>query len=331
MHGVGLAPHTAGLLISLKTWMAMISASFATPDDVGPSPAAIPATWVPCLQLSPAIKHGTPAPEPMSTSNPLGQRVVAKSGAQLVPKHASDTTLPERKECVFSTPESNIAMVWPAPVYPKLWTLSALINGMLADRRGCANLSPCIDFTKGELIRCNNEFWSIDIELKGVYWNLWCNDILYNDKDSNNSFWILEILFCCINIAEFDFNNPSGLNSVSNWTITLTVPCSSIFSNRFFISELGRSFLISSSMLVSFKIFLMSDKFSSLPSNSFNVWLKVSLEFFVSISILFGIPTWSTVSRPSKIATCVVYPLDKFSESLFKCNCLIFNSERACL
>src|SRR5688572_6094007 len=41
-------PQSIELVNWEKTWTAMIWAPLATPEDVAPLPAAIPATWVPC-------------------------------------------------------------------------------------------------------------------------------------------------------------------------------------------------------------------------------------------------------------------------------------------
>ena len=46
--------------------MAMMLASGATPEELVPSPAAIPATCVPC-QHSAGIVHAAPAPSPIRT------------------------------------------------------------------------------------------------------------------------------------------------------------------------------------------------------------------------------------------------------------------------
>src|SRR5688572_6816502 len=68
-HGAAL-PHSSGSVNSENTWTAMIWAPLATPENVAPLPAAIPATWVPC-QHSPR-RQGRPAPEPVCSLNPFG-------------------------------------------------------------------------------------------------------------------------------------------------------------------------------------------------------------------------------------------------------------------
>jgi hypothetical protein len=52
------------LAADVKTWTAMIDASGATPRLPSPSPAAVPATWVPWPHsIVPA--HGAAAPAPI--------------------------------------------------------------------------------------------------------------------------------------------------------------------------------------------------------------------------------------------------------------------------
>src|SRR6267142_1797756 len=99
-HGVEV-PQTAGLENTENTWTAMIDASLAMPEKLcagtafGPLPAAMPATWVPWKQSSGA-EQGAAAPVPVCVSCPFGHAVVALSGAKVLEKQASWTTLPAR-------------------------------------------------------------------------------------------------------------------------------------------------------------------------------------------------------------------------------------------
>ena len=71
-------PQTERLLKREKTWMAIRSAPFATPENAlpagAPCPATMPATCVPCSQ--PRSEQLAPAPGPTWFSWPLGHSVV---------------------------------------------------------------------------------------------------------------------------------------------------------------------------------------------------------------------------------------------------------------
>ena len=90
----------------------MIRAPLATPENDGPAPAAIPATWVPCSQ--PFTVHGSAAPDANEVSTPSGHTVLELN--EFVEKHASAMTLPPaKKSWSFCTPVSRIATIWPVP------------------------------------------------------------------------------------------------------------------------------------------------------------------------------------------------------------------------
>jgi hypothetical protein len=95
-----------------NTLMAMSRAPLATPENVLPRPAAMPATCVPCRQSSGAYVHGTPEPAAVLELAPPGQSPSLK--------HASLTTFETpaaccRNGCALSTPVSRIATAVPRP------------------------------------------------------------------------------------------------------------------------------------------------------------------------------------------------------------------------
>ncbi len=56
----------------------MTSAPFATPEKLLPCPAAMPATWVPCLQPDAAYVQLTPEPGPVWAVEPFAQVELAE-------------------------------------------------------------------------------------------------------------------------------------------------------------------------------------------------------------------------------------------------------------
>jgi len=76
-HAGAEPPQSVGLSKREKTWIAMILAPGATPENgtaaPAPLPAEMPATCVPCQQVS--IEQLTPAPGPSAVSWPLGHKV----------------------------------------------------------------------------------------------------------------------------------------------------------------------------------------------------------------------------------------------------------------
>jgi hypothetical protein len=94
----------------------MTLAPLATPEKVLPCPAAMPATWVPCLQALAAYVQGTPEPAPIWVEVPLGQ--LPAPAARFEVKQASSTTLLAKNGWALSTPVSSTATTWPLPVKP---------------------------------------------------------------------------------------------------------------------------------------------------------------------------------------------------------------------
>src|SRR5437667_11843037 len=94
-HG-GAPPQSRKLLIREKTWIDMMLAPRPTPQmgrsNGVPSPAAMPATWVPCQQPSGSSGQYTPAPGPICSSAPFEQMVGlrAPGGAELHVALAAD-------------------------------------------------------------------------------------------------------------------------------------------------------------------------------------------------------------------------------------------------
>src|SRR3954463_8739222 len=95
-HGA-VPPQLAESVTIENTCTATMRAPFATPLNGCPAdaplPVAIPATWVPWMQLSSA--HGTAAPVPNCCAMPFGQ-VDWLVPAMVLEKHASSITLPAR-------------------------------------------------------------------------------------------------------------------------------------------------------------------------------------------------------------------------------------------
>ncbi len=129
-----------------KTSIAIIEAFLATPENAEPLPAAMPATWVPCSHPSISVSHGSADPAANELVALPGQRLVAPKLLSLLEKHASSTTLPDRKGWLLSTPVSRIATTVPLPVTgmplsAPAHALSACTSGTLSLRNGFSNLS----------------------------------------------------------------------------------------------------------------------------------------------------------------------------------------------
>src|SRR5262249_47117457 len=123
-HGV-MRPHAVGLKEE-KTWTAMMFAPLATPLKVPLSPAAIPATWVPCSHWNAGHGAAEPGPGAVVGSAP-GQ--IAVESAVVLEKHACATTRPPKNGWVASTPVSRMATASPAPVKPAAYATGAPIAG----------------------------------------------------------------------------------------------------------------------------------------------------------------------------------------------------------
>ena len=143
-HGAGDGEQVPAFVSRWKIWIDAMSAIGATPFGNEPlaRPAAIPATWVPCAQLTPvAVVHGTPEPGPVSDHTFPGQSPGSQGQIDLRAKHASATTRPLSIECVPSTPVSMTATVWPVPRKPNCCTSFASTCGTLVVRSGCRTSS----------------------------------------------------------------------------------------------------------------------------------------------------------------------------------------------
>src|SRR6478672_4764775 len=103
-HGAA-KPQAAASVTIENTCTATMCAPLATPLNVWPAdaplPAAMPATCVPCMQLS--SEHGAAAPAPNCWPVPFGQ-VDSLTPACVVEKQASAITLPARNGWLESTP-----------------------------------------------------------------------------------------------------------------------------------------------------------------------------------------------------------------------------------
>src|SRR5215218_3741489 len=100
-------------------------ASLATPLTAAPRPAAIPATLVPCAHPSTATGQLSPERADTVSVTPSGHTLTL-CPTTLDEYQASEMTRPDKKECVFSTPLSMIATVWPLPVEPRFHAAGAL-------------------------------------------------------------------------------------------------------------------------------------------------------------------------------------------------------------
>src|SRR5688500_8382375 len=140
-HG-GEPPQSLDWVNDAKTWMAMICAPRATPENVcpaaGPLPAAMPATCVPCQQAD--SEHGRALLLPICDDCPFGQTLVLRP-ATLLEKHACSTTRPEKNGWAASTPVSRIATTHPLPSKPRAHAWSAPTSGPLWESPGACTSS----------------------------------------------------------------------------------------------------------------------------------------------------------------------------------------------
>src|SRR5436190_12964435 len=109
-------PQLPGSVTIENTCTATMRAPFATPLNVCPAgaplPAAMPATCVPCMHVS--SEHGTAAPVPNCCPVPFGH-VDWLTPSTVLEKQASSITLPARNGWLRSTPVSRIATTVPPP------------------------------------------------------------------------------------------------------------------------------------------------------------------------------------------------------------------------
>jgi hypothetical protein len=155
--GAAPGPQKSSEVNLLKTCMATMSAPGATPRAgapamPAPSPAAIPATWVPWEQAA-MVAHApvseSAVPGPSWAAVPFGHRLVAEYSASAGEKHASAMIRSRRNGWSVATPVSRTAIALPAPVLPAAAALAPPTRGTLWSRDGGTGTSSVTLTTPG--------------------------------------------------------------------------------------------------------------------------------------------------------------------------------------